>query len=310
MIMEPKVFSRNFRIGCLILLSAATGSVSRAQLTWNNDGAGTSTQPSLWLEASQVTASGGNVSIWGDARGGGISVGNDGTIGVTQPTVSAGSLNGHDVIQFNGSAALFTDSAPASSLFGDTASTMFIVQNLTGSSAPASFAWVATSVPGPGHQAVAINADSTDIAYNHGALGGDVIDGPPPGSTSGFHVLALQRNGTSGSIAVDGSSVTVSGSFSSGSTVSTATSPRLTIGASANNGGAFSPGNFYTGGIAEIVVFSTALSSTDITTVENYLGNKYGISAVPEPSQYATFFGLACIVGALIVRARRHQQIA
>jgi hypothetical protein len=275
-------------------------------LTWNV----ISTQPNLWLEASQVTASGGSVSTWADARGSGISVGNSAGVGATSPTVSAGSLNGHDVITFNGTSdALFTDSAPASSLFSDTASTTFIVQNLPSSGgSPASFAWVADN-PGGGHQAVAINADSTTIGYTHGSLGApDEITAPSPSPSSGFHVLALQRSGTSGSISVDGSSLTISGGFNSGVQVSTGTTPRLTIGAAAFPGG--NAGGFYTGGIAEIIVFSTALSSTDMTTVENYLGNKYGISAVPEPSQYATFFGLACIVGALVVRARRRQQIA
>ena len=62
---------------------------------------------------------------------------------------------------------------------------------------------------------------------------------------------------------------------------------------------------YLNGNIAEILVYKTVLNDTQIKSVETQLGSKYDLAVVPEPSQYATVFGLICVAGAAAMRLRR-----
>jgi hypothetical protein len=111
-----------------------------------------------------------------------------------------------------------------------------------------------------------------------------------------WHVLSLLRNGTTGAIRLDGNVLAESGSaFGSSQVSGTGT---FHIGGSGDN-----TDNFQ-GAIAEVLVYNTPTGVGNFENVEGYLEQKNGLTAVPEPSQYAMVFGVACIVGAIVIRRR------
>ena len=262
----------------------------------------TTTAPTFWVDGDSISSSGGIVSAWVDKTG-------NASLNIVggAPTVVPAPGTGNNAVSFNGTSDFLANTTVAgSTLFSDTATTIFIVENdLSLNSSSVSFSWVGdTASPGTGHQAVAAINDAGNIVFNQGSNGSDLIQGAKP-TDNNYHVLGLQRNDAgSSSISVDGSGLSTSGAFAGGS-VTTATPSQLTIGATANPGGSASL--FFNGTIAEILVFNYALNSTETASVENYLGGKYGISVVPEPSQYATVFGVICVLAGVAVRVRRQQ---
>jgi hypothetical protein len=288
------------------MLSPGLVAVSNAQLTWQNNGANTATDPTLWLEAG--TLGGGNgsaVSAWSDARGNTvpISVGNAGDT-YSQPTLATSAVGTHNAVNFGGSSVLWGDDLPGTALFGSSSKStlFFVLQTGAGNLGTAPFAWTAPDQPS--HEAVSINVDTAgSIIFNHGPLGDSTITASTPtGWDTGFHVLAVQRDGNGGFIQVDSSPL--SSAVSLKDPTLTLTPTRLSIGASYLRDPGETPGYNFNGQIAEILVFNDALSSGEFAAVTSYLQDKY-ISAVPEPSEYAVVFSAVCLVGAAVRRFRR-----
>jgi hypothetical protein len=290
-----------------LVLSAALAPVCNAQWTWSGNGANTTAQPSLWLEpsgaADGITPNGsGGVSAWQDGRSGfsSLSVSDNGTA-ANDPTLVTGALNGHNVVRFDGVNNILYNTSISSSIFGASDSTTFVVQTFNGTSSDlsATVSWVA---PGANPDQVIVNATYQDqLFYTHGK-GNDYIGANAPlGFAGSAHVLTFERNGGTGILDVDGVAQDTTGSPGF-STSLTASSGTLAVGGVFQNS---TKGQLFNGDVAEVIVFNTALSGSDVQTVEQYLGNKYNISVVPEPSQYATVFGLLCVGGAVFLKRRR-----
>lgn len=145
---------------------------------------------------------------------------------------------------------------------------------------------------------------SSTIAYVHGGLNVDQLSVPTPAAWNdgNWHVLTAVRNGTSGQIRIDGVPVTpATGAFPN--SVTTGGTGTLFVG-----GSPWGAGDDFIGDIAEIQIHSTVPS--DINLIELGFNTKYselGLTVVPEPSEYAMIFGLACVAGALALRYRRQQ---
>lgn len=313
--MQTTALSGNWKLACLILLSPALVTVCTAQLNWTTDGAGTTVAPTFWLEGGN-NVTGNPVSSWGDAQTAVPTVSNDGTT-FTQPTLATGAVNGHNAVSFAPTSVLWNDNLTGTALFGSSLqSTIFIVQQTgSGNSFSGSFDWSAVdpTLNGGlgGHQVVGLNTSSDGtVLFTYGENGTSAIQGTASGGFgTGFHIIAAQRNSGSGFISVDNLNLTTSGSFTAVdlTTLDTA-SKRTSAGAIYFPDG--SPNSGLNGQIAEVLVFNQALGASDITQVENYLGGKYGITPVPEPSQYAMVFGLVCVVGAVALRLRRQHVTA
>lgn len=145
---------------------------------------------------------------------------------------------------------------------------------------------------------------SSTIAYVHGDVSADILSVPTPGAWNdgNWHVLTALRNGASGQIRIDGTPVTpATGAFANNWT--TGGTGTLFVG-----GSPWGAGDDFIGDIAEIQIHSSVPG--DINAVELGLDAKYselGLTVVPEPSEYAMIFGLACVAGALALRYRRQQ---
>ena len=111
------------------------------------------------------------------------------------------------------------------------------------------------------------------------AGGGDQLGAPQPyGWDDRWHVLKLIKDGSSGQINVDGIDLTLNSTSSSPGNNSPAAD--LYVGSdywSVNN--LYSSENWFTGDIAEILVFSRALTTEEQQDVDTYLREKYGLTS-------------------------------
>lgn len=293
-------FTAQLKTGCLLVASLTAAQICHAALTLPTDGLTTQ-----FVADTGITLSGGSsVGTWSDQQAtGGSPVLQAGAAAPTQASESFGS-GSHQVVQFSGALNSFlTSTVPidSSGLVASDQGQVFLVlrengvaSGMTGSTplgwgggSDRLFAQTAWT-PDPG----------IHFQFGNPSSGGDfqVASGTAAVANNQWHILSLVRNGNYGAVRLDGTLLQESATaFSPSSTVSGSAS--LLIG-----GTGFNDDNFQ-GAIAEVLVYNNG--ALDTQSVESYLGEKYGLAPVPEPSQYAFVFGLACIAGALVVRHRK-----
>ncbi len=211
--------------------------------------------------------------------------------------------SGFNYLAFN-QTPLLNASVPAT-ILGETQGAVFMVLRGFANDRSA-LTWMDESVAAY-QRLVQVSRTASDIYYVQGNLTGgstDFINADEGNVADGsWHVLTLVRNGNGGTIRLDGTPLpSLAGDFA-GPLPQTATG-KLTVGGAPFN----APGDVpdrWTGDIAEIQIFSAVPG--DINAIEQALGAEYGLTVVPEPSEYAMIFGLACVAGAVALRYRRQQ---
>jgi Ca2+-binding RTX toxin-like protein len=233
----------------------------------------------LWLDAADaatITQSGGLVSQWNDKSG----LGNhaaDATSGTTtdRPTFSSATINGRDALSYDGTDDFF-------SLLNTTA----ISQGLT----VFSIASIA-SLPGGGNPNIIDNWDwqAGKRSWSFGTENNRYSFSLSADGTFGNKITAISStnialntnlllsgfyNGQTAS-SYTGGVLTDSQSFGSSQTIFSDITTHTYIGRShGNEGGGF---RFLETKIGEIIIFNTALSTSDREQVEAYLAEKWGI---------------------------------
>jgi hypothetical protein len=235
----------------------------------------------LWLKADSGLIPGGadSVATWEDRSGNGLDVAQ--TTEANRPTRVAAALNGVPVVHFDGgNDYLIRGSVPGYDLFDNNTDTVFIVQKQTGADPRTStFSWTSD-----GTNRFMVHATWENlISYQVGAAsGGGILETSQPyGWDDQWHVLKLIRDGNDGQINVDGIDLTPTTTFSSPGNNSPAAD--LYVGSdywTVNN--LYSSTNWFTGDIAEILVFNRALTSQEQQTVDTYLRGKYGLTSTPD----------------------------
>jgi hypothetical protein len=237
----------------------------------------------LWLDASDatsITASGGAVSQWND-KSGNASNFTQGT-GADQPTTGSRTINGLNVIDFDGTNDYLL--CPSSSglfnyLHNSTGGTTFIVgiRETTGGVMHGNGGGSSAQI---GHYH-AINASAdTDLLITNGNAGltSALQFGLTAMGTTAFYLtnkwdannataanrLKESRNGA----AFTGANIQTQAASNSNASHS------LAIGADYTNGSANA---FWNGAFGEIIFYEGILSSGDITDVQDYLATKWGI---------------------------------
>jgi hypothetical protein len=293
--MQTNQVSRSLRISCLLLATSLMIPVSQAAFTFTDpDG--------LWFHADDPAtlnkdATTGVVSNWTDDSTGGPNVSL--AAGGTAPVWSANVQNGQPAVTFSGSGNLSASSVVASSfLTAGNQSSTYLVLRPTSSAAATFLGWLDAS-QGVNNLVQSSQTSTLNYVEGNNNSGGKVTGTFPGDWLNNWHVVSMIRNGSSGIIRVDGVQVG-SGTFTS--SLNTSGTGTLAL------GGSFPPGDYFTGDIAEVLLYRSG--TTDVSGTELFLGAKYGIAAVPEPSQYAIVFSVVCIAGALVIRSRRQRTAA
>jgi len=271
------------KTGCLLLASLTAAHICQAALTLPTDGLTTQ-----FVADTGVTLlpGGSSVDQWTDQQANGATpVLQSGATPPIQGSETFGS-GSHQVIQFSGALNNFLTSTAlidSSALVGSDQGQVFMVlrQNVV---APAMLGSTPLGWGGGSDRLFAQTAWTPDpgvhFQFGNPNGGGDfqVPGGTAAVANNQWHILSLVRNGDYGAVRLDGTVLQESPTaFSSSSTVSGSAS--LLIG-----GTGFNDDNFQ-GAIAEVLVYNNG--TLDTQSVESYLGEKYGLAPVPEPSQYA-----------------------
>ncbi len=184
----------------------------------------------------------------------------------TRASVQINEQNTLSVVRFDGNDGL--DINPYASLTSAPALTVFVVMKMTATAGnPVVFA--------TNSGATALTYDTASSKFLVKAAGG-IGTSTVANDNSAFHIHAFAFDGSQTTNAAslkyryDKSDITLNfGATTVGDTLS-ASNTTLYIG---NNNGA----NFYTGDIAEFLIFTHVLTATEIANVENYLSNKWGL---------------------------------
>lgn len=232
-----------------------------------------------WLDASRSVAVDASnlVSSWGDVSGSGNTATATGT---ARPTRMAATLNGHDVITFNGTSTFLTIASSASTSWGTGDYSVFVVARYSntlgaGASGTAAF-WSKTDIGLPRHglqfigNSLGVAALDTCVSR----VAGNVLDGTKTVNDNAWRVYATRRvvdtlvlrvNGivdattTSASIAAENIDQPGQPAYIGGTNVS-GTLTQLMI-----------------GDMAELLAVKGALPNDKVAKIEAFLKARYGL---------------------------------
>jgi hypothetical protein len=211
-------------------------------------------QPALWYDASDtstITELSGSVSQWDDKSGNGYHLTQ--LTGIYQPTTGVRTLNGRNVLGFDGADDRMITGAFASNLTQpNTIFAVFIPEKTTAY-------YVYDGRDGSNRHALVPNTSASLFAGN--SLGLENADTVPQVARAVF-------DGTSSSLYIDGV-------LKRTGDVGTHSLGGLTVGSR------YSYQSFFKGAIAEIIVCDGLLSQQEITVTEDYLTRKWGTGFSP-----------------------------
>ena len=238
----------------------------------------------MWYDgadASSLTLSGSTITAWNDKSGNG----NHLTVAVG-PTRTATSSNptGWDV-SFNGSTQYIRSNSLAVTN-GTNTMTVFIVVKNTASSITGRIIAGITSGPETTENGAFrfANAATNSIAITKGSLTGTQDGTNYTISSDVYHIITITWNGAANSpVFVDGS---LNGTYSANSNT-TFSFTRFGLGASLGTSPVFTPATFWTGSLNEVIIYRSALSSTQRQQMEGHLAWKWGLnSSLPTTHPY------------------------
>jgi hypothetical protein len=288
--METTAYSKKLTVAALVVVGLAAA--ANAQIIFKAD------------QTDGLVVSGGNVTSWSDtADTANYTLAPTGTA----PTFGVSAANNNQgYVSFGGAGLLVDDDAALGGAIGATQTAMFLVLRATGAQNKSILTWDDTNPSSTGSTFLQVSENLGDI--NHLQRGttttsAGIVNGDAPTWDGDFHLLTLVRNGNVGQIRIDGVAQTVTGNFSASGSMPLVTSGDLTLGGRVGS----TSGDRWSGDIAEVRFYNTI---PNIEQIEMELDATYNLNVVPEPSEYAMIFGLACVAGALALRYRRQTSMA
>lgn len=196
--------------------------------------------------------------------------GNDRTQSVAgkKPLYKTNIQNSLPVVRLDGvNDELEGSSQLGSAYFSASAATIFAVLKGPGAADTAGFIGWESAV---GNRVMVFSWSDPNIYFDFGdiAAGGRISAGKPAGWADNWHVVVARRNAGDGLVRVDGVDV-VTGTFTD--SLDTTASAILYVGSIGITG-------FFTKDIAEVAVYSTAISDANRRKLERYGSRRYGIT--------------------------------
>ena len=234
--------------------------------------------PTLWLDASDettITESGGAVSQWDDKSGNGNNV-TQGTASA-QPTTGVDTLNGLNVINFDGSDRLVAATASDWTFLNDGSNHTLFVVSKRPSSATAMGLLATANVGGARLGLIVIQTNTLFQHLLYGTVNTITVNNAPTVSTQNWQIGVINADPDNATASAR-STISVNGgadqtaNTATGAVSGTAPNHPLTIGS--YGGGS----NALLGDIAEIIVVDGTLTAQQIADTETYLADKWAIT--------------------------------
>lgn len=215
----------------------------------------------FWLNGRNGFTKNQGAVVWRDSSGNGFDFAGSGV------DVSPELLNGHSLLSTQGEGALIRNLEASASGFGADTITIYVVQRQTGTKTNHTLLnWGLTTEQINVHLSF---GDTLFFDYGNTAGGGRISVAQPAGWDDAFHLVELHRSGTAGEINVDGLAI-----------LAAAFADTLTLNGS-NVFYLFANGveeHKFSGEIAELIVYSRALTDIERSAVRCGLRIKYGLS--------------------------------
>jgi len=241
-----------------------------------DDSAVTTANPEFWIDGDSLQHSNLTPTLWVNKGSAGATL--DLNILAGSPTYSATGLNGFPALDLTGfNFGMRRIGVPGSAISGTKATTIFIVQKVTGVTAQQQWSYGWNSTAGAGTKDIAIatpNAipTSTSAYFQYGFVSTpatDAVNAPSTNILTDAKVFTFVRRAAPDTAAIFDNGVSIVDGANSGSITLTDTGT-LGVGPTAFSGN-------FSGLIAEVLQFARTLSPAEITAVNEYLMDKYNI---------------------------------
>lgn len=259
---------------------------------------------SLWLKADVgvVTDDNGNVVEWLDqtANTNNATQYNGGP--TERPTPQANQINGEPALSFMAANTNYLQvaSSPSVAITGDI--TIYAVANFSDYAAAREILGkTKANIPAPNDYYVASATAGATLYRGNGTIYGHLTASSVP-SVGSPHVLAVTMQGLNVSHFLDGQA-DGTGVLNNNLTLSSITDGGLPLDIGSRN----DLTQFMNGNIAEIMMFSNAVSSNDRTNIDNYLGVKYfPFTFVQQPASMTTNQGVTVMFSVAASQGSAH----
>jgi len=247
--------------------------------------------PIVRLKAENLAGLGNGASVtsWSDTATGDSF---NGTISqstsASRPTVVTNALNGRAVVSFDGNDSLSSSTANSLPNSGRGITVMAVATGDTSGATAQRLGQIGDS-GGAAGQIAGFDVSTSPTSTSNGGAGFRFNDGASlydtPIAEPGFHIVVWQIDHgqayTDATLFVDGTlsanTFTGSSTNSTGTTTFTGADLELILGTGRNASGALQSGDYYTGQLAEFLVFNAQLSVGQINLVANYLSTEYAL---------------------------------
>ncbi|QDP49044.1 MAG: hypothetical protein Unbinned465contig1000_35 [Prokaryotic dsDNA virus sp.] len=234
-----------------------------------------------WANGSQVATNKGAPSIWTDQSGNGRVLQRPSQ--AAAPSLVSADLNGHDVLEFDGSNDIFVSDDASEFNFESSDFAIFCVHQRTGAgSSTNQSVYDMGSALSDAYSNVYVFLDGVIDSFFLMSVG---VIATVTSGTTGVFCTAIVDNSTGAAFGrVDGQTAQTGGPDTS-----------YTAGSPFTIGGAAAGSDHFDGKIAEIIVVQATLSDREIEQFEGYLLHKYDLDKYPDSHRFKRFepaFGL------------------
>lgn len=246
--------------------------------------------PLVRLKAQDIASLGNGAAVgtWSDtATGDSFNGSLSQATAASRPTLLTNTLNGRAVVSFDGDDSLTSSATNSLPSVGKGMTVIAVATDDTTGNAAQRLAQLGSHA-GTAGKIVGLDASKTSTSTSNGGAGFRYNNGASLYDTSlangGFHIVTWQvddaQSYADAKLLVDGTlpaNTFTGSSTASGTTSFTGTDLELILGTGRSAAGALLPGDYYTGQIAEFLVFNDQLSIGQINLVANYLSTEYAL---------------------------------